>query len=557
MNRELEKMKIESKQKDKEIENIKIEMNKIKNEKDKEITELKEENKKMIKYKNSEQLFQKKEQEISQKMKELEQKEINLSKLYQQYKDLEHNVSDLKNQKVKLTKDIKQKKDEFQRIINQNQNNNNIIIDNENQPKPPQNQIQINQNNNIINPITNVSSFNPINNFSLCTIPPPRKSIGVIAIYSKPTLIGLNNIGLNDYKNSVLQCLSQTRDLTNYFLKEENKEKIINNNIAKKHNGELQLCPIYYELIKNLWKKNATFKSFSPLDFLKSIENMTKNDSVQFTINETGNAQDFIIYFLERMHTELKKPLSKKTSFSQSNLETELNQYDKNNALVHFISEFQEKTSIISDIFYGFNETTNICQFCKNNYNSKGQEEPICYNYNIFNILIFPLEEVRKFRDKFYQANNPQMVSLFDCFCYNQKSDYFTGDNKNYCNICKQLYDSVNTSKIFVSPNVLIMILNRGQGNAFKIKVDFSLQINICDFVLQKDKEEIYNLYGVITHIGESGPNAHFVAACRSPVDGNWYRYNDAMVTPINDFKKDIYDFGMPYILFYEKQVWK
>ncbi len=98
------------------------------------------------------------------------------------------------------------------------------------------------------------------------------------------------------------------------------------------------------------------------------------------------------------------------------------------------------------------------------------------------------------------------------------------------------------------------MILNRGKGNEFKIKLDFSKQINISDFVLCKGTGEIYNLYGVITHIGESGPNAHFVAACRSPVDGKWYRYNDAMVTPIENFQRDVYDFGLPYILFYEKQ---
>ena len=147
------------------------------------------------------------------------------------------------------------------------------------------------------------------------------------------------------------------------------------------------------------------------------------------------------------------------------------------------------------------------------------------------------------------------MVSLFECFCYNQKTDKFNGENQNYCNICRKMADSDYTSRIFVSPNVLIMILNRGKGNVFKIKIDFPVQINISDFVLQKDKNNLYNLYGVITHLGESGPSAHFVAACRSPVDGNWYRYNDAIVTNINNFQKDVHDFGNPYILFYEKQV--
>ena len=35
-------------------------------------------------------------------------------------------------------------------------------------------------------------------------------------------------------QNAVLECLSQTRELTNYFLKEDNLNKIINNNLVKK-----------------------------------------------------------------------------------------------------------------------------------------------------------------------------------------------------------------------------------------------------------------------------------------------------------------------------------
>ena len=150
--------------------------------------------------------------------------------------------------------------------------------------------------------------------------------------------------------------------------------------------------------------------------------------------------------------------------------------------------------------------------------------------------------------------NMNNMVSMFECFYFNQKSDYFTGDNKNYCNICKQLYDSVYTSKIFTSPNVLIIILNRGKGNVYKIKLDFGLQMDISDFVLLKDGKQIYNLYGVITHLGKSGPDAHFIASCKSPVDNKWYRYNDSFVDPINDLKKEMIDYGTPYILFYEKQ---
>ena len=149
---------------------------------------------------------------------------------------------------------------------------------------------------------------------------------------------------------------------------------------------------------------------------------------------------------------------------------------------------------------------------------------------------------------------NDNRVSLYECFYYNQKSELFTGQNQNYCNICKQTWDSIYTSKIFVGPNVLILILNRGKGNIYDVKLDFNETIDITEYILQKDKPKIiYNLYGVITHIGQSGPNALFVASCKSPIDNKWYRYNDAIVSPINNIQKDVIDFGIPYILFYQR----
>ena len=185
---------------------------------------------------------------------------------------------------------------------------------------------------------------------------------------------------------------------------------------------------------------------------------------------------------------------------------------------------------------------------------------PICYNYGIFNVLIFPLEEVKNMKINALQnngqinINNINRVSIYECFLFNQKSDLFVGENKNYCNICKQLWDSLYTPKIFIAPNILIIILNRGKGNIYNIKLEFNEVIDITQFVVEKDKPQIiYSLYGVITHLGESGPNAHFMASCKSPVDNKWYRYNDAMVNPINNIQKDIIDFGTPYILFYYK----
>ena len=154
-----------------------------------------------------------------------------------------------------------------------------------------------------------------------------------------------------------------------------------------------------------------------------------------------------------------------------------------------------------------------------------------------------------------FNMNQNNSVSLIDCFIYNQKSEYLTGQNKIFCNICKQLSDIIYTTNIFVSPNILILILNRGKDNKCNIKIDFNDFLDITQFVFQKDIPHIiYNLYGVISLLGQSGESVHFVAACKNPVDYKWYRYNDAIVTPIKDILKEVINFGTPSILFYQKK---
>ena len=409
----------------------------------------------------------------------------------------------------------------------------------------------------------------------------------IILSFDEPTLIGLNNIGATCFMNATLQCLSQTDDLTNYFLKKNNLKRIIHNNIASQDETAIQLSPKYLELIEELWSLNGK-KSYSPYNFRNTVEMMNP----LFQEGKPGDSKDFIIFILEQLHKELKKPV-KQNIYNNSEINQPLNQYDKTNAFNHFFEEFLKETSVISDIFFGISETRNECQNCKAIYNRQGKEGPICYNYQIFNCLIFPLEEVKKMKYQNYNYQTPMnnyqtpmnnyqtpmnnfqtpmnnfqtpmnnyqtpmdnKVNIYECFEYYQRRELFSGQNQNYCNKCQKLNDSLYTTKIYVSPNVLILILNRGKGNIYDVKLIFNEIINISNYAILKDSPNlIYSLYGVITHIGQSGPSAHFIASCKSPVDQKWYRYNDAIISPISNdnIQKEIIDFGTPYILFYQK----
>ena len=297
-----------------------------------------------------------------------------------------------------------------------------------------------------------------------------------IKLYYTPTLIGLVNIGATCFKNAALQCLSQTERLTDFFLNDYNKNRIINNNIAILNNNDNQLSPIFSELIHNLWNQNGT-NSIDASNFMSKINEMNP----LFKMGEAGDSKDFIIFILERLHIELKN--HNNNTIINSLINEPLNQYDKKSSLLHFFAEFQEATSIISDIFFGFTETTNECLNCKNNFNSKGMQNPICYNYQSFNCLVFPLEEVKNMKNNSMQSNNNTQinnnrVNIYECFFYNQKTELFNGSNQNFCNICRQLGDSYYSNKIYIGPSVLILILNRGKDNIYDVKLDFYEKID-------------------------------------------------------------------------------
>jgi ubiquitin carboxyl-terminal hydrolase 8 len=361
-----------------------------------------------------------------------------------------------------------------------------------------------------------------------------------------PPLIGLNNIGATCYMNSTLQCLSQTLPLTQFFLG-QNNQKYFNNNINFNNDMNKKLTLAYLKLIKELWQNKKGYKTYSPYLFKNTIEEMNS----LFQSNQAGDAKDLIIFILDELHRELKSPIM--DFQNNNNLNLSFNQYEKKNAFLFFIQNYKKNYSIIADIFFGIKETGNLCLNCKNIYNP---QNPTCYNYELFHSLIFPLEKIKNM--KYNNINNLQdnnILSIYDCFDYNQKVENFIDNNRGFCNLCQQYSDSIFYSKIYYGPNVLILILDRGKDNIYKVKLDFQENIDLSNYILYKDMNNmIYNLYGVISHIGESGPSAHFVASCKNPINFNWYRFNDSLVNPIFDFQKDIIEFGTPYILFYKKQ---
>ena len=401
----------------------------------------------------------------------------------------------------------------------------------------------------------------------------PNKPMKLKEVFNRPPKYGLQNVGrtcLADCcMNPMIQCFCHIEKFSLYFKYEPFVLSVIN-----KYKGKDCLTQAFKLLIENLWPndnkyldknyigKNEYNDYYKPFKFRETISNMNP----LFKGSETFDLKDLFNFLLMTLHEELNigQELNNNQKISES---------DEGLIYQNFCKNFYyENNSIISDLFYGINGSIVLCSGC-------GTRK---YNYQIGTFYIFPLDEVRKYRIKrmqqqdqqnlqmqfsnnmfninymqmnYFQSNNIQIqdinsVDIFDCFDYNQKIEYFTGDDAIYCNICNGTKNITYQNYIANCPEVIIIILDRGKGFQFNVQCKFTEFLDIRNYVKYNNNTSCqYKLIGVVTHI----QLGHFVAFCKSPIDNQWYIYNDSICFLVNNFKEEVIDYSTPYILFYQK----
>ena len=367
--------------------------------------------------------------------------------------------------------------------------------------------IQNNNNNNNIIIIDNYIGNNYINNNSNFELPP----------------VGLENIGLICYMNSALQCLVNIPKLSNYFL--ENRNKINENNQI--------LSYAYLQVVENVLRKTPNSQritTYAPREFRSIAE-------INPLFRSAADSIDLINYFLETIHKELNT-MTNEVIFAKYFLNNP--QSEKEQKLNMIISNYISKNnSIIANIFYFIEKSKIKCMNCNSFF----------YNFQFMNYLIFPLEEIRI--NNFQNGIIRNYVTLMEGFNYYRRVSPMLG--QFYCNKCNTQSKSIQCNSLQSSPERLIINLNRGPSNKYKVGIQFPEILNLSTEVESKIyNNSNYELIGVITHFGESGVFGHFIALCFVQEKNRWYKFNDSIVSKSN--YQEASTIGDTYILFYQRK---
>ncbi|XP_014225786.1 uncharacterized protein LOC106651674 isoform X1 [Trichogramma pretiosum] len=335
-----------------------------------------------------------------------------------------------------------------------------------------------------------------------------------------PGITGLKNLGNSCYMNSIVQCLSNTELLAEYFIKncymnDLNRNSNINNN-NNKTSCSAYVAEEVAQVIKALWR--GRYKSISPRD-LKVVVGQYK---LQFESYDQQDSHEFLMFLLDWMHNDLKADQVTPSIHEIQSV-----------AQKEWEKSMMGKSSIISELFFGQLKSTITCMTCEQKSST----------YETFNSLTMSLPGTNK-------------CGLDDCvkkFLSGQKVSEWN------CPNCKVPRDGIKKFDFARLPAIVVIHLNRfGETGGWLEKKNTTVDFPLHNFNLRPylDGNEThgkrfanYNLYAMSNHYGTMD-GGHYTAYCKHGHQNKWYKYDDhtVMEVPASDVKNQS---NSAYLLFY------
>ncbi|XP_053560463.1 ubiquitin carboxyl-terminal hydrolase 21 [Bombina bombina] len=340
--------------------------------------------------------------------------------------------------------------------------------------------------------------------------------------------VGLRNLGNTCFMNAVLQCLSSTKPLRDYILRQEYRQEQPNTCRAQQ-----ELTEAFADVLASLWSPDPP-DAVNPTRLKAVFQKYVPS----FTGYSQQDAQEFLKFFMDRIHVEINRKNRKTPSILSDvkrsvTLEHQDSLSDDERANQMWKRYLEREDSKIVDLFVGQLKSCLKCQSC-------GYRSP---TFEVFCDLSLPIPK---------KGFTSGKVSLLDCFTLFTKEEELNSENAPICDRCRQRTKSTKKLTIQRFPRILVLHLNRFSTTRFSIKkcsvfVDFPLhRLNLKEFASEKAGSPVYNLYASCNHSG-SVHYGHYTAYCKD--DSSWHTFNDSRVSSVGESHIQSSE---GYVLFYE-----
>lgn len=328
-------------------------------------------------------------------------------------------------------------------------------------------------------------------------------------------LCGLINLGNKCFMNSILQCLSNTLQLSDYILSGESKEDV------NKKSKVVHVYNSYSTLLYNIWEMNQVIK---PKTFIESISSIHKK---YFKCSQQDSYECFL-YILDILHKSLNYTIDVNISGTEKTPRDVL----LKQSMIIWQKFYENDYSVIIDMFYGLFCSQSTCIKC--NFNE--------VNFEPYNSICLPIPD-----------DTSNVYNCLDNYCkienvLDWKCEKCGGD------CCKK------ETNLWTIPNYFVINLKRFNDygkSKNNNQVNYPLKdLDLSKYISQLKEDPntyLYDLYAVNFHSGDLN-SGHYWSCCKN-LDGYWYKYNDGNVSRCSDnaFQEQLVTKNA-YILFYQRK---
>lgn len=368
---------------------------------------------------------------------------------------------------------------------------------------------------------------------------------------------GLTNFGVTCYMNAVLQCLSATIPLANFFLDESAYKGYVQHRNWKGSSGIMP--EIFANVLRALWKGDV--------DMIKptTFRNFCGRMNPEWVSEKQQDAKEFFDYLVDCLHEDLnvsweRTPLRPLTT--EQELQREKYKITEASPIEWLRYEHRDR-SFVSSLFAGQHASRLKCLTC---HNTSTSYEPF-YSVSI-------------------EIPRSGQGDIYSCLkSYTQEERLEHGELWK-CPHCKVERDATKQIILTRLPQFLVIHFKRFSASktesARKVHtpIDFPLHgLNMDPFILCPSPKEAplpsnsdssqpdpsattppfsYDAYAVLRHLGSSGSGGHYVSLVKDQGRGCWRKFDDERhydFDPAQLNPKDRLQNSEAYIVFFQRSI--